>query len=234
MSGNFYNNPYFTPPRTEVDYPHHCESGCIILFSDNDWNSQSYTIDTNSWQYPAGNHFSFSNTRLQDSATWVVFNLPENVVCTLTSDVVHNTNPYDFAHAGVCVDLIGNGKVQTIDLKAYGANDCLSGGVWRVTDPSKGWFQFFSDENQTGTFITIFLDEWPESEVNSLSSWWLKDSASSISYSGLQASQRLKLSDNTDGSGAYLILESGDSFGSAKNFADNDMNDKVSSFSYSN
>jgi hypothetical protein len=237
MSKNVYKEPFYVPPLTSAQFNGQCPSGQIILFKDNNWNSPSFTIDTNKPQYSSGNHFSFSGSSLQDNATWIVFNLPKNVVCTLCNNVVQNSNPYDFSGAGVCVDLIGNGEIQTIDLVAYGANDCLSGGIWRKVDLSQGWFQLFYDVGEQGTFATIFLSEWPSIGTNSISSWWLQDKASSVSYPCLIPPQLLKLSDNANGSGQSIYLGASNPYGQSDIAAVVDlptsgMNDKVSSFSY--
>ncbi|OHX12557.1 hypothetical protein [Chromobacterium sphagni] len=175
---------------------------------------------------------------MQDQATWLVFNLPENVVCTLCNNVVQNANPADFSNAGVCVDLIGNGQTQTIDLKAYGANDCLSGGIWREVDSDQGWFQLFYDINESGTFATIFLSEWSTAKPISIAKWWLQDQASSLNFPCLTPPQQLTLSDNADGSGQSMTVGASNPFGSwntqaAVNLTDSGMNDKVSSFTYS-
>jgi hypothetical protein len=238
VGDNVYQQPFYVPPRTSTPYPGSCPSGQIKLFKDNNWNSTSLTVDTNSSQYPSGNPFSFSGTPLQDNATWIVFNLPENVVCTLYNNLVQNSNPYDFSNAGVCVDLIGNGQTQTIDLVAYGANDCLSGGIWRAVDPTQGWFQLFYDTGERGSFATIFLDEWPTSTPNSIAKWWLQDQASSLNYPSLTPPQLLKLSDNADGSGQSTTVGASNAYGTSNNKAvldltNSGMNDKVSSFSYS-
>ncbi|MGQ5525458.1 hypothetical protein ACUHMQ_19640 [Chitinimonas sp. PSY-7] len=238
MGSNVCQQPFYVPPRTSTPYTGTCKPGQIILFKDNNWNSTSLTIDTNSSQYPSGHFFSFSGTSLQDKATWIVFNLPENVVCTLCNNVVPNAVPYDFSNSGVCVDLIGNGKIQTIDLAAYGANDCLSGGIWRAVKSNQGWFQLFSDTVERGTFATIFLSEWPISKPISISNWWLQDKVSSISYPCLTPPQLLKLSDRSDGGGQSITVGASNAFGTSNkpavlDLTNSGMNDKVSSFSYS-
>jgi hypothetical protein len=159
-------------------------------------------------------------------------------VCTLFNNVISNqSNPYNFAGAGACVDLIGNGELQTVDLVAYGANDALSGGVWRTVNTSEGWFQLFRDLDCAGQFTTFFLDEWPTATVNSLAGWNLDNEATSISYPCLTPVQLLTLSANTDGSGQQVSLGAANPFGSwgttaQVNFIDSGMNDKVSAFSY--
>ncbi|MGL4409648.1 MAG: hypothetical protein ACRCTU_14795 [Zoogloea sp.] len=238
MASNVYQQPFYVPPRASQPYTGACASGQILLFKDNNWNSTKLTVDTTSPQYPPGQFFSFSGTPLQDAATWIVFNLPVGVVCTLCNNVVQNANPYDFSGAGVCVDLIGNGQIQTIDLVAYGANDCLSGGVWRQVDANQGWFQLFADAGEQGTFATIFLAEWPTGKPNSISKWWLQDKGSSINYPCLTPPQLLRLNDNSDGTGQTTTVGASNPFGTyAKpavlNLGDSGMNDRVSAFSYS-
>jgi hypothetical protein len=237
MGTNIYQEPFYVPPRTSESFPGSCPSGQIKLFKDNNWNSESLTIDTNSSQYPESTFFSFSGNPLQDQATWIVFNLPKNVVCTLCNNLVSNANPFDFSDAGVCVDLIGNGQTQTIDLVDYGANDVLSGGIWRKVDPTQGWFQLFYDTGECGTFATIFLTEWPTATANSISKWWLQDQASSLNFPCLTPPQLLKLADNADGSGQAVTVGASNAFGTTHNKAVLDltssgMNDKVSSFLY--
>ncbi|QEL57322.1 hypothetical protein [Chromobacterium paludis] len=238
MGNNVYQPPFYVPPKTSTAYPGTCPSGQIILYKDNNWNSASLTIDTTSPQYPSGHFFSFSGTSLQDNATWIVFNLPEGVVCTLCDNVVQNANPYDFSNAGVCVDLIGNGQTQTIDLVAYGANDCLSGGIWRDVELDQGWFQLFADTTQRGTFATIFLTEWPTAQPVSIAKWWLQDKGSSVNFPSLTPPQQLTLSNNADGSGQSITLGASNAFGTyttpaAVDLTTSGMNDKVSAFSYS-
>ncbi len=238
MSSNVYQKPFYVPPSVSTPFKGSCASGEILLFKDDNWNSPSLKVDINSPEYPSGSFFSFSGTPLQDNATWIVFNLPINVVCTLCSNLVQNKNPYDFSDAGICVDLIGNGQVQTINLVAYGANDCLSGGIWRTVDLLQGWFQLFQDVDQSGSFATIFLAEWPLSTSNSIAKWWLQDQASSVNYPCLTPPQLLELFDNTDGTGQSKKLGASNPFGTydipaVVNLSSSGMNDKVSSFEYS-
>lgn len=242
MSSNIYQAPYYVPSTVSTELPAslQCEPGQIILFKDGNWGSESIIIDINSAEYPEGNFFSFSGSDIQDAATWIVFNLPKDVVCTLCDNVIHNDpngdTPYDFSNAGVCVDLIGNGEIQTIDLVSYGANDCLSAGVWRKVKPSEGWFQLFVDRDQRGTFATIFLDEWVTGKDHSLSNWWLQDMASSVNYPGLTPPQLLTLSDNADGSGNKKVLGAANAIGKNRpatiNLFSSGMEDNISSFSY--
>ncbi len=235
MASNIYDAPFYKPPKVATPYSGNIQPGQIVLYKNNSWTSQSLTVDTNSSQYPEGYSFSFSGTPLQDAATWIAFNLPPGTVCTLFNNVVSLSNSYNFAGAGICVDLIGNGQVQTVDLVAYGANDILSGGIWRQVDSSAGWFQLFADVNSAGPFNTIFFAEWATATVNSLSGWWINQKASSINYPCLTPPQLLTLAANTDGSGEQVALGAANAFGTWTNAAtlnltDRGMNDKIQAF----
>lgn len=237
MASNTYVAPFYKPPAVATPISGNLRPGLIVLFKDASWSSDSLIIDTTSSQYPEGHAFSFSGTPLQDAATWIAFCLPAGTVCTLFDNVISNpsSNPYNFAGAGVCVDLIGNGENQTVDLEAYGANDCLSAGIWRQENLTEGWFQLFRDANCSGPFNTIFLDEWPTTTANSLSGWWINKEASSINYPCLTPPQVLTLSANSDGTGQQIALGAANAFGSfdldvTVNFADSGMNDKIQSF----
>jgi len=239
MSANVYQAPFFVPPTVSTAYPGSVPSGQIVLYKDDSWTSTKLTIDTNSPQYPQGRSFSFSGTPLQDGATWIAFNLPTGTVCTLYDNVPTNnpSNPYNFSGLGVCVDLIGNGQTQTVNLPAYGANDKVSGGIWRRVKTSEGWFQLFADTNCSGTFTTFFMDEWPTTTWNSIGGWYLNDAASSINYPSLTPVQVLTLSQNADGTGQQVSFGAANPFGSVgkqaqANFTDSGMNDKISGFSY--
>jgi hypothetical protein len=235
---NIYKAPFYKPPVTSTPYPSTLEPGQIVLYKDDNWNSESLTINIYSSPFPSGYPFAFTGTPLQDSATWIAFCLPPGIVCTLFDNTVSPTsNPYNFAGAGVCVDLIGDGTTQTVDLNIYGANDCLSAGIWREVDISEGWFQLFRDSDCSGPFNSIFFDEWPTASFNSLSGWWINNEASSVNYPCLTPSQILLLNANSDGSGQQTSLGASNPFGNIStpatvNLGDSGMNDKVQSFAY--
>ncbi len=237
MSSNFYDPPYFRPPTTATPYPSQVQLGQIVLFKDDNWSSDSLTIDTTSSLYTEGQAFSFAGTKLQDAATWIAFCLPIGTVCTLFDNVVKKPpqNAYDFSGLGVCVDLIGNGATQTVDLKAYGADNALSAGIWRQVTLSEGWFQLFSGPVNQGPFNTIFIDEWPTGEANSLSGWWINQKGTSINCPCLTPPQVLVLSVNSDGSGQQVALGATNPFETWNNngvsyFSDSGMNGKIQSF----
>ncbi len=237
MGSNIYDAPFYKPPKVATPFPGSVVMGRIGLFKNADWSSESVTIDTNNFQYPEGWAFSFSGTNLQDATTWIAFCLPPGTVCTLFDNVVKNPpeNPYDFSGLGICVDLIGNGATQTVDLQAYGASGTLSAGIWRQVTLSEGWFQLFRDAGCQGPFNTIFLDEWPTGKANSLSGWWIDKQASSINYPCLTPPQQLVLSANSDGTGQSVTVGAANAFGSftkpaTADFASSKMNGKIQSF----
>jgi hypothetical protein len=258
MGSNNYVAPFYLPPAVKAPYAGGIKLGQIVLYKDASWTSESWTIDSNSSQHPEGYAFSFSGTPLNDAATWIAFWLPAGTVCTLFDNVASRLkpekpvdskdkeddedeegskdaeNPYNFAAAGVCVDLIGNGQIQTVDLVAYGANDVLSGGIWRQVTLSQGWFQLFQDVDCAGPFNTIFLDEWTTKNPHSLSGWAVK--FSSINYPCLTPPQILTLSTAAT-SGQQISLGAANPFGTfakkaTRNFTDDGMNDAVQWFAY--
>ena len=238
MGSNIYVAPFYYPPTVATPYPGGIQPGQIVLYKDESWTSQSLTIDTNSPQYPEGYPFSFVGTPLNDAATWIAFWLPVGTVCTLFQNVLGNPspdNPYNFAGAGICVDLIGNGQIQTVNLIAYGANDMLSAGIWREVDVSEGWFQLFLDSNYSGPFNTLFADEWPTGKPNSLAGWAINGNASSVNYPCLTPPQVLVLTANSDGTGQQVSFGAANPFGTwatvaQANLGDSGMNDKVQAF----
>jgi hypothetical protein len=244
MGINKYDPPFYKPPEASDPYPGDIPSGQIILFKDASWGSESLIIDTTSGAYPAGYPFSFSGTGLQDNATWIAFKLPTGTVCTLFDNTVNlaaGSPPFNPAGAGVPVDLIGNGEVQTVDLDAYGANDRLSGGIWRQVDLNDGWFQLFRDTNCQASFITIFLSEWPTNTPVSLNGWDIDGQASSVNYPALTPPQVVVLTNQTDGTGYSLALGATNPFPSGNsatatpatvNLTDRGINDQVHSFTY--
>ncbi len=237
-TNNVYQAPFYVPPRVTTPFAGGMSQGEIILYKDNNWNSAKLVIKLGNSPYIEDNVFSFAGTNLQDGATWIAFCLPVGTVCTLFDNAISSdpANPYNFSGAGICVDLIGNGQIQTIDLAAYGANDMLSGGIWRQVTTSEGWFQLFTDTGCSGQFNTIFLDEWPTGTVNSLQNWYINDKASSINCPCLTPVQTLTLSENTNGSGSTVTYGAANAFGSftqsgAFDLTGPGMNDRVSAFS---
>jgi hypothetical protein len=179
------NFDHLVPPRTNVPYPGAVGSGKIGLFRESSWGSEVFWFSTS--QYTEGVQASLVGTTLQDVATWVVFELPVGTVVTLLQSETAPVagQPYNFAHAGSCVDLIGNGEVQTVDLNEVYANDCISAFIWRQVDYKAGIFQWFEGQNWDGLGNTFFLAEWPANTLHTLTDWAICDKASSMYFGGL-------------------------------------------------
>lgn len=125
------------------------------------------------------------------------------------------TAPYSLADAGVCVDLFGTGKTETVDLAKCSAVNCLSAYIWRDPDFNTGLFQLFDtasgdppSTNATGPRTTFFLSEWSQANVQSLAGWEICDASDIIYFSGLNA-QSVVLYDDTKGDGAHTGSYSG-------------------------
>ncbi|CAO3443971.1 hypothetical protein [Azospirillum argentinense] len=197
--------PYLLPPTTSVAYPSNLPSGTVKLYADQNWSSDNLTITTSG--AIEGVQSSFAGTNLNDRTTWVAFNLPEGVVLTLLE---HKTTPpagqpYSFNGCGRCVDLIGNGQTQTVDVEKLGANDCLSAYIWRTVDLNTGVFQLFDGLNYADNRNTFFLCEWPMATVLSLAGWFICDRAASIYFGGLTA-QQVALYDGGQGDGETMSV----------------------------
>lgn len=179
------SDPYLVPPPAGTAYPHSIASGTVLLYADPNWTSTSLTLSTSS--YISGAQNSIVGSPLNDKANWVAFNLPAGTVMTLLQNPTTPVSgePYNFAGAGVCVDLIGNGKVQTVDLAQIGAADSISAFIWRTVDMQSGLFQLFDGAAFDGARNTFFLSEWPPAAVHSLVNWWISDRAASIYFGGL-------------------------------------------------
>jgi hypothetical protein len=243
---NIYDAPFYKPAKVKVPYPHAIKSGQVVLYQDNNWDSPSFTIDTSDTStYPPGEPFSFSGHPINDKATWIAFKLRAGTVCTLVEHVLQvpppqNNNPsrpYNFASAGICVDLIGNGEVQTVDLIEYGSNDNLSGGIWRQVDTTRGWFQLCELADCNGRFNTIFFGEWTTGVWHPLTNWALNGAGSSANYPCLTPPQVLTLARNTDGSGQRVALRAANTFGThtnktTVNFNNSGADDSLQAFSY--
>lgn len=188
------------PPWTPTPYPGELASGSVALYPDNNWEGDPYIIHTSA--YTEKVQASLAGTPLQDRATYVAFNLPVGTVMTLLQSVTAPVpgQPYNFAEAGVCVDLIGDGRIQTVDLPQINANDCISGFIWRRVNQEAGIFQLFDGDDWSGSGNTFFLSEWPANTIHSLSAWNICDNAGSIYFGGLGLGA-VTLYDGTQGDG---------------------------------
>lgn len=207
------SNPYIYPPQVPAQYgtPPNVPSGQVWLFNGtSSWSEPHYVINTKNSN--PGSQYSFVGTPGENNADWIAFNLPEGVVMTLLNNPTTppTGEPFNFAGAGVCVDLFGNGTTQTIDLSKVGAVNCLSAFIWRKVDLSMGVFQLFDtsipynsqpDANTTGPRYTFFLCEWEKNVAHSLKDWAICDASDGIYFTGLNA-QSVYLYDGGNGDGS--------------------------------
>jgi hypothetical protein len=134
-------------------------SGTVTLFADDNWGSERATLRTA--DYPESVRHLFDGTPMQDQATFIAFNLPVGTVMTLMDGVV----PPNVRFCGRCVDLVGTGKTESVNLMSINLNECLSGFSWRKVDLGLGATELFADDNFNGDRTTIFLRQWPSSTV---------------------------------------------------------------------
>ena len=201
--------PYVLPPSVVTSNPPpQVPLNQVWLYNGgNPWADPYFVIDiTNS---SPGSQTPFTGNAMNDKSDYIAFNLPDGVVMTLLCNpTTGKSNPYDFSGAGVCVDLFGNGQVQTAALGSVGAVNCLSAYIWRKPDLATGVFQLFdggfSATTDYTTFQgprnTFFLCEWPKGEANTLAGWSICDRSDAIYFTGLNA-QSVILYDGGNGDG---------------------------------
>lgn len=205
---------YLPPPAVSTPYPSTVPSGAVMLYADPKWSGLTLTIYLQDFA-PGQQHSvlgtSTSQNSLDNKASWIAFNLPAGTVMTLLETQTPGVagQPYNFAGAGRCVDLIGNGATQTVDLSAIGANDCLSAFIWRQVDMSAGLFQLFEAKNFGKNRNTFFFGEWSNS-VQSLSNWYINDKANSVYFGGI-GDRLARIFANDDGSALTDIFAGGSS-----------------------
>jgi len=227
--------PYLPPPAVTTAYPGNIPSGTVILYADaKNWTGLTLTLTTaaaNPGQQYSILGTSTSQNSLDNKASWVAFNLPEGVVMTLLETQTPGVSgqPYNFAGAGRCVDLIGNGKLQTVDLAGVNANDCLSAYIWRQVDMAAGLFQLFEEKNYGKSRNTFFLGEW-STGIQSLSSWYINDKAKSVYFGGI-GDRFIQLRANADGTDTTDVFAGGSSIISLADLGAS--SGKTSAWSYS-
>jgi hypothetical protein len=202
---NGIDTNYLVPPAVGAPYTGpQLASGTVMLFKDGAWSSNAVAVNTSSY---VSNVLTGLPSNARGCATWLAFNLPLGVVVTLTSNFAAASagQPVNFAGADVCVDLIGNGQVQTVDLGLVGANDKISAFIWRQVDLKAGVFQLFADTGCSGIGNTFFLSEWPLDATFSLNGWCMADQASSAYVGGLGVGI-VTLAENPDGTGRRCVF----------------------------
>ena len=222
-------NDLSCPPNPPV-----LKSGTFTLYRDGSWQSASVSFSIN--DYTAAARQIISGGSMQDAATWVAFNLPVGIVVTLMDNVT--SNPADdlvgnLAGAGRCVDLVGTGKTEGINLGDCNMNDCVSCFFWRNVDLDLGAIVLFEDANFKGNRSILFFSEWPSYTIISIKGWYLDDKVSAIKWDNLHDRQQVSLYDNVDGSGISYANVKG--WGSSKEISDLKtvgFGDRMSSFKW--
>lgn len=226
------------PTPTLADLPSPATSppeippGIVRLYRDDNW--ASATLDLSTKSYRPGSRQSIAGTPMQDAATWVAFNLPVGTVMTLlTNDVPQASGKLvnDLSGAGPCVDLVGTGRTETVDLTRLSMNDAVSAFFWRTFDPRLGAVELFEHSNFGGNRAVLFLSEWPPGVVTSIADWWINDRVSSARWTTLDDRQSVSLYENADGGGrSYQNIQGWGDTRENANLSDANFNDSLSSF----
>jgi len=132
-------------------------SGTVMLFGDGNCGSEPATLRTA--DYAESVQHLFDGTPMQDQAAFIAFNLPIGTVMTLMDGMVPPNARLR------CVDLVGTGKTESVNLMSINLNECLSGFSWRKVDLDRGAAGLFADTNFNGDRMTIFLGQWPSATV---------------------------------------------------------------------
>jgi hypothetical protein len=219
----------FTKLPAPSSPPPQLPSGHVMLFRDDNWSSQRLDLSINDILPNARQRVE---NLMFDQATFIAFNLPIGTVMTMMDNVQPaGPNVADLSGCGRCVDLVGTGRTEAVDLRNVNMNDCISSYFWRQVDLDIGAIEVFDDANFGGNRSTIFLSEWTSATVHSIGDWWLQDRISAVRWKTLADRQTAALFDNADGSG--------DSFNNIKGWGDQKempslsdigFNDRASSF----
>jgi hypothetical protein len=203
----------------------------VILYRDDNWNSQSWTISLDDW-LPGRRHNVVDS--MWDQATYVAFNLPPGTVVTLTDNVVPleaGQNVADLKGCGVSVDLVGAGQTEAVDLRGVSMNDCVSSFFWRAVDLDFGGIELFEHADFKGNRVVLFLSDWSPGAVYSIGPWWMNERVSSVRWKTLTDRQTAQLFEHDNGAGNTFNNILG--YGSTKECRDLQeyrLNDQMSSF----
>ena len=219
------------PPSSES-----LPSGTVRLLIDD--NFQGPGLDLSIYGFlPNARHTIPSN--LLDNATYIMFNLPIGTVMTFMDHVtpVGSDSPIaDLRGCGACVDLVGTGQIEYVDLRPMDMNDGLSSFFWREVDFNLGAIELFTHSNFQGSRCTLFLSEWAPDKIHSISEWWLQDSISSARWKALTDLQTVQLFEHDGTGNSYNnIVGYGEDWRRKElaDFGDIQLNDGISSFSWS-
>jgi hypothetical protein len=190
----------------------------VRLYRDAAWNSESWTISLDNW-LPVQRH-NVDNS-IWDQATYVAFNLPVGIVVTLIDNIAPlaaGQNSADLKGCGVCVELVGTGQTEGLDLRNVSMNDCVSSFSWRPVDLDLGAIELFEHPGFTGNRAILFLAEWEPGKTHSIVPWWMNDKVSSVRWKTLDDRATAELFEHPDGGGSSFNNIMG--FGSMKECGD--------------
>lgn len=209
-------------------------SGTFVLYPNGNWTDQNYLSVTTATYAPGVRH-SIANRPVNDAASWVAFNLPLGQVVTLTEHVpapAPGISVGELSTFGRCIDLVGTGQTESVDLSRVNMNDCVSAFFWRNVDLSQGALELYDDANFGGNRNVIFLSEWPANTVISLVNWWLNDRVTSLRWSTLPESKVVVLGEHPDNSGRRFAAQAGSEGNQIADMGSHQFNDAISSFQW--
>jgi len=210
------------------------QPGAALISNYPIWNGKSWTINLDEW-FPGKRHTVHSS--VHDQARYVAFNLPVGVVLTLTDSIAPlgaGQNAADLSGCGVCVELVGTGQTEALDLMDASANNCISAFFWRAVDLELGAIELFQHTGFKGNRSILFLSEWSPGDVHSIGKWWMNDKVSSARWDTLSDRVAAALLQDADGGGDRFDNIRG--LGSMKECGDLGeyrFNDQMSSFRWS-
>lgn len=215
------------------------ESNTVRIFNDSEFSTNYHDIDIDDFLGDV-RHKMYNNVHNQ--ANWILWNLPLGTVMTMTE---HNTPlekgqaVFDLNNCGRCIDLVGTGKTEAVDLGKMGMADCIKAFFWRKVDLKMGAFELWdykmqdTKENEMGARQIIFLGEWAPGTVHPLWNWNMTDKVSSARWNSLIDRQTVTLFEHIDGGGnRYENIKGWGKHKEEKDFHNLDFGDKVSSFKW--
>lgn len=222
-----------TPDETAYDI----EKNTVRIFNDSEFSTNYHDIDIEE-SLSDVRHKMYNN--LHSQANWILWNLPLGTVMTLTE---HNNtlekgqSVFDLNNSGRCIDLVGTGKTEAVDLGKMGMEDCIKGFFWRKVDLRMGAFELWdykmqdTKKNEMGARQIIFLGEWAPDTVHALWNWNMTDRVSSARWNSLVDRQTVTLFEHIDGGGSrYENIKGWGKHKEERDFHNLDFGDKVSSF----
>ncbi|KAF7922059.1 uncharacterized protein EAE98_008270 [Botrytis deweyae] len=218
------------PPRPSAPIPYQITSGTVALFQGAAWNSVRTDLIIDDY-IPNQRHVVPASQ--YDQTSWILHNLPLGTVMTFLAAMKTSGPIADQSDAFTCIDLVGTGKTEAVNLIPTGINDQISMFFWRTVDLNMGAIELFDAFDFTGRCSTIFLSEWPADTVHSIMRWQLQDAISSIRWRTLKDRQTAVLFDGADGTGtAYSNIKGWGTTKEVARLTDVRLNDAISSFKW--